>query len=307
MPTLRMLLKSVLVVALGSLLACTENPRPQVLAPQTMAPIPPETPELYNDTSDEERTAAGGVQEPADDPSVPVVEPVDQGVRPTTAATEVVPVDPQDDPLTVVLDPGSNSEERPQSLFANAEAERKRRAEIGESTIVLNNETLKKYSKGEITFVEDEEGTDETSALYEDSAPAADEPDEEYWRNVVLDLRLAWRQAEDDIEEYESEIAKLRRRFYAEDDPFYRDAQIKPAWDQALNDLEEAKRTVDRSQIDLERAIEDGLRAGALPGWLREGIEFEPEIEEEDPLAPRNEREHEASEPVVIDDNGDGR
>jgi hypothetical protein len=285
-----------------------------------MAPTPPETPELSNLT-EANRTAAGVSETLAG--SMPVVELIgaapasrEEGQTTDPATRTIVPVAPEDDPLTVVVDPGTDPAEegRPRSIFEAAQAEKERRKAVGESTMVLTNETLKEYSKGQITYVEDEtdpeDASEDTGAALEASSPPSveDELHEEYWRTLMRDLRIAWRDAYDSIEDHELDIARLRREFYAEDDPFYRDSQIKPAWDQALEDLEEAERTVTRSQRELEQSIDDGRRAGALPGWLREGIEFEPILdEEEDEFGrPRDDRFHEASEPVIVDDDGGG-
>jgi hypothetical protein len=273
-------------------------------------------------TTEEDRTAAGSEYSPTG--QAPVVEPVNS--TPSTTYSdppeisdeprELVGSAPVNDELTVVLESGVDPEsEQPKSIFAAAQAEKSRRAEIGESKMVLNNQTLKKHSKVGSTFVvdesevEDREGEEartEDSAAPEETTTELDAEEENYWRQLVYDLRREWRNAYDDIEEFESEIARLRRDFYAEDDPFYRDSQIKPAWDRALKDLEEARRTVERSQAELERAMEEGHRAGALPGWLREGIELEPEIDPEDPLAAKDEQFHEPSEPVIVEEDGDG-
>jgi hypothetical protein len=72
-----------------------------------------------------------------------------------------------------------------------------------------------------------------------------------------------------------------------------RDGKIKPEWDRALDRLEQARREEVQAQRDLEEFLDDGRRAGALPGWLREGIELEPiteEVEElptADPMEPK--------------------
>ena len=292
-----------LIMAIGSLGACSGNPTPQALPPQTMAPIPPKTPELST-LSKADRTAAGSPGTMAG--AAPVVQPVGPVSPVGVELSELEPRAPEKDHLTVVLDPGINpAEEQRQSIYAASQAEKKRRETVGKSTIVLTNKTLTQYSKGNVTYVEDEADLLEAE---EDDPPAGPaEPDEEYWRNLVLDLRLSWREAYDDIEEHKLDIARLRREFYAEDDPFYRDSQIKPAWDKALEDLREAERTVRRSERELEQAIDDGRHAGALPGWLREGLELEPVRDEEyDQDRTRDSRIHEPSEPVIVDQDGDG-
>ena len=78
------------------------------------------------------------------------------------------------------------------------------------------------------------------------------------------------------MDELQAEVADLRRRFYQEDDPFYRDNEIKPSWDRALDRLQEAKSMAEAQERKLSRFLDEGHRAGALPGWLREGVEYEP-------------------------------
>ena len=49
-----------------------------------------------------------------------------------------------------------------------------------------------------------------------------------------MELRLSWKEAVDSVSGLEADVGGLRQRFYAEDDPAYRDREIKPAWDRAL-------------------------------------------------------------------------
>jgi len=99
---------------------------------------------------------------------------------------------------------------------------------------------------------------------------------EEYWRSQALKIRLDWKTAVEEVDELQAEVADLRRRFYQEDDPFYRDNEIKPSWDRALDRLQEAKSMAEAQERKLSRFLDEGHRAGALPGWLREGVEYEP-------------------------------
>jgi sporulation-control protein spo0M len=89
--------------------------------------------------------------------------------------------------------------------------------------------------------------------------------------------------------------------FYREDDGFYRDQEIKPAWDKSLRDLDEARLMAVEMEKELELFLEAGRRAGALPGWLREGIELEPQLDEEQQPGFQT---FEPVEPVVIDGDG---
>jgi len=178
-----------------------------------------------------------------------------------------------------------------QQLLAASVEERQRRTRSEQPVVVVTNENLAESAKGgQITIAEVvPENPPERSA--EEDDPEAPERNEEYWRARALAARVAWRDALDRVDELESEVAALRQRFYAEDDPYFRDNEIKPAWDRALENLERQRALALRSRDDLDGLLEEGRRAGALPGWLREGLELEPEREpaedeERDPLEP---------------------
>ena len=47
-------------------------------------------------------------------------------------------------------------------------------------------------------------------------------------------LREEWAAAADSIAELEARAATLRTRFYATDDPYVRDGEVKPTWDHAI-------------------------------------------------------------------------
>lgn len=100
---------------------------------------------------------------------------------------------------------------------------------------------------------------------------------EHYWRDRVRSLRYQWLDLVAREETLVSKVNGLRRDYYEEDDGYYRDAEIKPAWDQAWEDLQRTRQEIVATVDELDRTIEDGRRAGALPGWLREGAELEPE------------------------------
>jgi len=139
----------------------------------------------------------------------------------------------------------------------------------------------------------DDAVADEAEAIV---AQAAEE--EKVWRARGLEIRKRWREAADAIPGLESRIAELRQRFYAEDDPAYRDGEIKPQWDRALADLEAARARVAQGAQEVADFLDEGRRAGALPGWLREGAELEPEpvLDELDGPAA-----HEPQEPSIYE------
>lgn len=100
---------------------------------------------------------------------------------------------------------------------------------------------------------------------------------EGYWRDRVRSLRYQWLDLVVQEEALVEKVNGLRRDYYEEDDGYYRDAEIKPEWDGAWEDLQRTRQEIVGTIDELDRTIEDGRRAGALPGWLREGVELEPE------------------------------
>jgi hypothetical protein len=188
----------------------------------------------------------------------------------------------------VVIDPG-DEEGSPKSLVEAARAERQRKAHAGQPVAVITNKTAA-HSTGQLTQAQPAARKGKEAA----PGPKAAVHDEAYWRQRGLDIRVRWRKASDDVERLEKEAAGLRRRFYGEDDPAVRDAQIKPEWDRTLELLDNARLDVKSSEAELAAFMEEGRRAGALPGWLREGAEKEPEKKPE-PAAPT-----ESMEPPVL-------
>ncbi|MDX1643773.1 MAG: hypothetical protein R3244_05385, partial [Thermoanaerobaculia bacterium] len=226
-----------------------------------MAPAGPEIDEPVSNT-------------PQQEPPEPGATAVESAPEPTKGANEAETDrngngdDESNDEITVVIEPPSGEAEQPKSLFAAAQAERARRARTGDSTVVITDKNLADHAAGgQLTFVEeDDEESDQESAAdsgqEESDEDALEElaEDEAYWRDRVGDLRQTWREAIDRITELEERIAALRQDFYAEDDPFYRDSQIKPAWDRALEELDEARRRASEEQENLAVALEEGRR-----------------------------------------------
>ncbi len=173
----------------------------------------------------------------------------------------------------VVIDPGQD-ESLPKSLVAAARAERERKAHAGEPTAVITNKSLA-HSTGQITYAQPKAGSSDAKAAAGKAAVAR--RDEASWRQRGLEIRVRWRKAAEDVDRLEKEAADLRRRFYSQDDPAVRDGQIKPEWDRTLELLDKARLEIVASKAELEAFMEEGRRAGALPGWLREGAEQEPE------------------------------
>jgi hypothetical protein len=209
-----------------------------------------------------------------------------------------------------VIEPGTADEDSEgPSLVEAAAAERARRRTAPPTDIVITNKNLSEYAVGELTVAV---GSDDTT-VSDANAAALEErrAEEEYWRSRALEIRTAWADAAERVEELEAEVFHLRQRFYAEDDGFYRDSQIKPAWDRAIEQLQDTNLEIEERQEELAAFLEEGREAGALPGWLREGVDLEPEVrtDEEGIYIEPDRNEYQPGEPVVVEehDQGSGR
>ena len=205
-----------------------------------------------------------------------------------------------DHPLvTVISKPLPADPVSPIALFAASRRERERRAAV-QAVEVINDENLAEKAKGgQITIAAPPPPTpEEISAVARIDEQTLQE---EFWRSTALRLRLAWKEAVDGIARLEEDAAGLRRRFYAEDDPFYRDNEIKPAWDHSLEDLARARTLAEDSATRLAVLLDEGRMAGALPGWLREGREYEPIEKRPGP----ERRRDDPREPKIVEENLD--
>jgi hypothetical protein len=234
------------------------------------------------------------------------------------SATEEQPVPPSSvpppssmplaptEPITIVIDEGEEAPAEGLTLAEASRLARERKQNAPPPTAVITNKNLSQWAKrGDLTVADPKASGAKATPTAEPptgSAPTAngnakaapkDPRGEEYWRSQALRLRQRWRDAYDQIQDLEKQADALRFRFYDEEDIVRRDSEIKPAWDRTLDLLERAREQVAQSQDELEDLIEDGRRAGALPGWLREGVELEPEERE-----PKPEDDLDSVEPV---------
>ena len=219
-------------------------------------------------------------KKPERPPAAQPTPPAPEQTPPAVAAPPAKPADPVPTEVgaapsgknTDVIDPGGSGSV---TLVQAAHAEKERRAAAGRPVAVITDKTLPHLPKGQITYADPGKG--------KKRAPAAAKPDdaaaqaaEQYWRGRALDIRLRWKKAAERVKELEKSANGLRRRFYAEDDPYVRDGQVKPEWDRVLDRLGEARAEVEATRKELDDFLEEGRRGGALPGWLREGAEQEP-------------------------------
>ena len=224
------------------------------------------------DESAEEEPAAAVATEES---SQPVTEDSDQPVTDDAVVADDLILE-QDDTLVVIEDEAEDTAEHAMTLVESARAERERRNATPQTGIVITDKNLADYAGGQLTISEGP-----ATVLTNENLGSSGEDhdlalDEDYWRTRGLDIRSAWKEASEQVDELEADVFNLRMRFYAEDDPFYRDAQIKPAWDHAIEELNATREEVDLRKQELADFMEEGRVAGALPGWLREGIELEP-------------------------------
>lgn len=264
-------------IALCLLSACSSGPR---LEPVNAAAAPPEVTAPTARTGPVEPLPPSATSEdtPADENAAdPGAEGAEEGEGDGISFTlHSEPLDA--DPQTVVIHDAAEEGGAHRSLAEVAAQVRKSREASAPPIAVIDDESLADYADVEITVSDIRTSADEA-----DPAAQVDLEElaalEEHWRGAVRGVRERWRAAYDSIARLEGRVAELRRRFYSEDDPYYRDSQIKPAWDHAIEDLEAARDEVDQAQIDLAELLEAGRQEGAFPGWLREGIEIEPPID----------------------------
>ena len=258
---------------------CSAGPKEMELLPLTLS----QEPLVAEEESETELADAAGSREV---PRVPKAQPT-----PIVGGGE-------DGTIVVIVAGGSTAAVTPGRLLAASRDEKARRARI-EPVAVITNRNLKEsgeggqvttatVSKREVAVKLDEESVEEESGL-----------DEEYWRAQALHLRLSWKTAVEDVERLRADVATLRQQFFAEDDVFYRDNEIKPAWDQALENLAAVRGRAEDYQQRLDLLMEEGRRAGALPGWLREGLEYEPQ---KPATKASRRRQDDPREPKIVDE-----
>lgn len=217
---------------------------------------------------------------------------------PDPSTEEPVAIEPKD-PHTIVIEEGGEEGQK-KNLAEVARKERARRQDASVPIAVITDKNLEQYATGKLTYTgpRSDDASEETT---ESDSDIPSEDEEAYWRDRVRDQRRRWAESVDRIHDLEQAVSELRTRFYAEDDPYVRDARIKPQWDRALDQLGEARRRAERLERELDEILTEGRRAGALPGWLREGSELEPEsrpygdsLQEEEPAV--------VGEPVIVEE-----
>lgn len=287
------------------LAGCSQAPPPatpeSAAAPPAAEPVPvlepvPDAPEGEAAGPEEGLPAprpGAGSEERAAAGTEAVVKRKDGPAETTATATR-----PERDATVIAV---AGAEPKPRTLWEAAVAAREKRRESPPARTSVTDENLHEFQDAEVTFASPRPARKaEEVAAAEEGSEAGEEAarGEQYWRSRVLDLRLRLRSAVDELAGLDERAADLRRSFYAADDPYVRDSEIKPAWDRALDRIGEVRREIVGLSEELQVALEEGRESGALPGWLREGIELEPEPDE---LPRPRESAHEPGEPEVME------
>jgi hypothetical protein len=226
-------------------------------------------------------------------PPPPLPKPAIREVRPTIQS-QVRVVKPQADPT------------QPKTLIeASRLAKKTKEANPTRPVLEINDGNLSELAKGADVFLLESDTLEQEALAKPAAAPAeavvdlapaepqrdvaVDERDEESWRNRALELRMGLRRGIDEIAKLELEAASLRQQFYAEEDPYFRDSQIKPGWDRVLDRLEAQRQRVRRTTTELQAFLNEGQQMSVPQGWLNQGWELEPTEDERKRFAPAKE------------------
>ncbi len=89
------------------------------------------------------------------------------------------------------------------------------------------------------------------------------------WRARMNHARALVADGERRVADLDTKAKQLENDFYAQSDGFRRDGVIKPAWDQARDDLAKARIELDAARKSLDDLQEEARRSNTPPGWLR--------------------------------------
>jgi hypothetical protein len=190
-------------------------------------------------------------------------------------------------------------------LVSIARAERKRRANAPPPSIVITNDSLvrrpgpaPKPSTGPARPLAP--AAAEVKVQSPPSTRTDQESQEVLWRARALDIRTRLKESQDRTEKLRRLTASMRDRFYLAPPQLGRDDSLWQEWGRLQESLAEAQKENQATERELETFLEEGVAAGAQPGWLAEGedIFLEPE-ESSEPTSLR------AIEPPVIPPPGD--
>lgn len=251
--------------------------------------------------------ACSGSKDPEPLPSQTVSQ-VTPRLQPPPPSAPIRRVAPTKKSTVKVIDAGGGGSENPKTLVEASRFAKAQKARDGsqEPIAKITDENLHEFAQdGEIIVLDSEPAAPRLDLATPEAKPedSGDVRSEDYWRTRALELRMGWRRSVDRIQELELESAALRQQFYAEEDPYIRDSQLKPSWDRVLDRLEELRDRAGRYEQELELFVAEGRRTGALQGWLNQGWELEPTAEERDRIEQL--AAHQSVDPPILDEDDD--
>lgn len=208
------------------------------------------------------------------------------------------------EPTTVVVEIGAEGDRAAGTdLVSIARAERERRAKAPRPSIVITNESLVRRP-GPVLKPTAGAAKPQASVPVEAKAQPQGTVDREsqeaLWRARALDIRTRLKEAQDRTEKLRRLTASMRDRFYLAPPQLGRDDSLWQEWGRLQESLAEAQKESQETERELEMFLEEGVAAGAQPGWLAEGEDIL--LEKEKPSEPSS---IQAIEPPVVPPPGD--
>jgi len=158
-------------------------------------------------------------------------------------------------------------------------------AEDGQGLVISNSNLSDYASKGQLTGAASETTGSAAKNKPRPARPGRANPDEaevpqspelakeqeqmEFWRGRYERQLNNVETVKAKIRQLDLEIPQLWTKFYAWDDPAYRDGVIKVRLDQALEERDRLTAQLAEQEAELARIKVEARRDGALPGWFR--------------------------------------
>ena len=188
---------------------------------------------------------------------------------------------PSPAPISILRHAGSQ-EARPQGKSL-AEVAKTLKLKMTPGARVLDNESVKALAEGvELTTAKPLPTSRGGTAL--PGRSNVDASKRTFWQQKYQSARSRVTFLEAEVARLDNLVKDLQRKFYAWDDPAYRDGVLKPDWDKALVDLRTAQEQLEVVRSEPDRVMDEAHADGALPGWFR-GLP-EPSADEGKPTAP---------------------
>lgn len=167
---------------------------------------------------------------------------------------------------------------RPRSLADLARQLRLHREGPQGQPVTITNENLSSYAaRGGLTTVNSTPGPGtsqrtglEGAAVQGPASPPGETSPRDMWRKRYSDQKDRVTTLEHRRKELDSQIPALWNKFYAWDDPAYRDGVIKPELDAAIRERDQIDTKIEEERAKLSDILDQARRAGAKPGWFRD-------------------------------------